>query len=208
MNIKRKFSIFISSTYEDLKKERQALIGVALENNFIPVGMEQFHAAPTSQWNVITKMIDECDFYLLVVGGRYGSIDTESGISYTEKEYNYAKSKGMPVLIVIKEASAIIDTEKDTGDDKYDKMRMLDEFREKVKNDGNTVDFFVDLNNLKYVASQTFSNAIGYADDNAGWVRYRDLVDIINEEAEGRNKANVELGEHQQKMLETVKEML
>ena len=83
MNTKRKFSIFISSTYEDLKKERQALIGVALENNFIPVGMEQFHAAPTSQWNVITKMIDESDFYLLVVGGRYGSIDEETGISYT-----------------------------------------------------------------------------------------------------------------------------
>ena len=64
MKNRRKFSIFISSTYEDLKKERQALVGVALENNFIPVGMEQFHAAPTSQWNVITKMIDECDFYL------------------------------------------------------------------------------------------------------------------------------------------------
>ncbi len=53
MKNRRKFSIFISSTYEDLKKERQALVGVALENNFIPVGMEQFHAAPTSQWNVI-----------------------------------------------------------------------------------------------------------------------------------------------------------
>ena len=86
----RKFSVFISSTYEDLKNERQALMEVALENNFIPVGMEQFHAAPTSQWNVITKMIDECDFYLLVIGGRYGSIDEEVGISYTEKEYNYA----------------------------------------------------------------------------------------------------------------------
>ena len=71
MKNRRKFSIFISSTYEDLKKERQALVGVALENNFIPVGMEQFHAAPTSQWNVITKMIDECDFYLLVIGARY-----------------------------------------------------------------------------------------------------------------------------------------
>ena len=81
MKNRRKFSIFISSTYEDLKKERQALVGVALENNFIPVGMEQFHAAPTSQWNVITKMIDECDFYLLVIGARYGSIDEETGIS-------------------------------------------------------------------------------------------------------------------------------
>ena len=193
----RKFSIFISSTYEDLKKERQALLGVALENNFIPVGMEQFHAAPTSQWNIITKMIDEGDFYLLVIGGRYGSIDEETGISYTEKEYNYAKTKGMPVLVLIKESSAITESEKDTGDDKYEKMKRLDEFRERVKNDRNTVDFFTDINSLKYVTSPTFRNAINYAGDDAGWVRYQD---VINEEVEGRNKVNVELLEHQQKI--------
>ena len=206
--MKRKFSVFISSTYEDLKNERQALVGVALENNFIPVGMEQFHAAPTSQWNVITKMIDECDFYLLVIGGRYGSIDKEAGISYTEKEYNYAKTKGLPVLVLIKKSSAITESEQDTGDDKYVKMQKLEEFRNRVKNDANTVDFFTDLNSLKYVASPTFRNAINYVDDNAGWVRYRDIVDVINEEAEGRNKANTEFGEHQQKMLEEMKEML
>ena len=207
MENRRKFSIFISSTYEDLKEERQALVGVALENNFIPVGMEQFHAAPTSQWNVITKMIDECDFYLLVIGGRYGSIDEEAGISYTEKEYNYAKDKGLPVLVLIKEPSAIVESEKDAGEDKYDKMQRLDKFRERVKNDKNTVDFFTDLNNLMYKASSTFSKAINYADDNAGWVRYRNIVDIINEEAEGRNKINAEVVEHQQNMLEDMKEM-
>ena len=207
MKNRRKFSIFISSTYEDLKEERQALVGVALENNFIPVGMEQFQAAPTSQWNVITKMIDECDFYLLVIGGRYGSIDEETGISYTEKEYNYAKIKGLPVLVLIKESSAIVESEKDTGDDKYDKMKSLDEFRKRVENDGNTVDYFTDLNSLKYVASPAFRNVIDYADDNAGWVRYRDIVDIINEEAKGRNKINVEVVEHQQNMLEDMKEM-
>ena len=79
MKNRRKFSIFISSTYEDLKKERQALVGVALENNFIPVGMEQFHAAPTSQWNVITKMIDECDFYLLNCCSWYSCVCYKSG---------------------------------------------------------------------------------------------------------------------------------
>ena len=121
MNDKRKFSIFVSSTYEDLKDERQALMGVALENNFIPVGMEQFHAAPINQWNVITRMIDECDFYLLVIGGRYGSIDEETDISYTEKEYRYAKNKKLPVLVLIKQLSAITESQKDTGDDKYDK---------------------------------------------------------------------------------------
>lgn len=204
----RKFSIFISSTYEDLKEERQALVGVALENNFIPVGMEQFHAAPTSQWNVITKMIDACDFYLLVIGGRYGSIDEELGISYTEKEYNYAKTKGLPVLVLIKESSAISEREKDTGDDKYDKMAKLDKFRERVKNDENTVDFFTDINSLKYVASPTLRNAVNYADDSAGWVRYRDIIDVINEEAEGRNKTNAELAEHQQKMLDDMRAML
>ena len=94
MTHKRKFSLFISSTYEDLKEERQSLIGVALENGFIPVGMEQFHGAPTDQWTVITSIIDECDFYLLIVGGRYGSIDESVNVSYTEKEYDYAKSKG------------------------------------------------------------------------------------------------------------------
>ncbi len=208
MNNRRKFSIFISSTYEDLKAERQALMGVALENNFIPVGMEQFHAAPASQWTVITKMIDECDLYLLVIGGRYGSIDEETGISYTEKEYSYAKNKGLPVLVLIKQSSAIVESETDTGDDKYEKMKKLDEFRERVKNDDNTVDFFTDINSLKYAAASTYSNAINYIDDNAGWVRYRDIMDIINEEAKVRNKANTELVEHQKKKLENMKEMI
>ena len=206
--MKRKFSVFISSTYEDLKEQRQALMGVALENNFIPVGMEQFHAAPATQWDVITKMIDECDFYLLVIGGRYGSIDKESGISYTEKEYNYAKNKGLPVLVLIREPSAITASDQDTGDDKFEKMRKLDEFRTRVQNDGNTVDFFTDLNSLRYAASPAFRNAINYANENAGWVRYRDVVKVINEEAEVRNKANAEIGENQQKLLEEMKEML
>lgn len=208
MNGKRKFSIFISSTYEDLKEERQALVGVALENNFIPVGMEQFHAAPTNQWKVITKMIDECDFYLLVIGGRYGSIDKDTNISYTEKEYNYAKTNGFPVLVLIKNPSTIVETKKDTGEDKYDKMQRLEAFRKKVEEDGNTVDYFDDLDNLRYKASATFGKAIEYAPSDSGWVRYRDIASVINEEAEERNKANGKLTETQQKMLEGVKTMV
>ena len=208
MKNRRKFSIFISSTYEDLKKERQALVGVALESNFIPVGMEQFHAAPTSQWNVITRMIDECDFYLLVIGGRYGSIDSETGISYTEKEYNYAKSKGIPVLVLIKKLSATTEAEQDTGEDKYDKMKMLDQFRERVKSDKNTVDFFTDLNSLKYVASPALRNAILYADDKAGWVRYRDVVAIIDEKKERQSNSDGGLDEHYHTRLENMTAML
>lgn len=205
---RRKFSIFISSTYEDLIDERQALLEVALENNFIPVGMEQFHAVPTSQWNVITKMIDECDFYLLVIGGRYGSIDETTNLSYTEKEYNYAKEKGLPVIVLIKDPSVITESKKDTGNEKYEKMKKLDKFREKVKNDGYNVDSFTDINKLKYVASAAFKNAIDYSSDTAGWVRYKDIVDLVNEEANSRKNLNAEHEEQQQKTLENMKEIL
>ena len=196
---RRKFSIFISSTYKDLIDERQALLEVALENNFIPVGMEQFHAVPTSQWSVITKMIDECDFYLLVIGGRYGSIDETTNLSYTEKEYNYAKEKGLPVLVLIKDSSVITESKKDTGNEKYEKMEKLDGFREKVKNDGNTVGFFTDVNDLKYVASASLKNAINYSNGTAGWVRYKDVLDLISEKTKSRNKSNEE---QQQKVSE------
>lgn len=182
MNIanKRRFSIFISSTYQDLLQERQALFNVALENCFIPIGMEQFHATPASQWDVITKMIDESDFYLLVIGGRYGCIDNSEGIGYTEKEYNYAKYKGLPILVLIKQSSAITEDMKDMGESRYEKIKMLDDFRERVKNDGNTVDYFDDLNSLKYKASIALKNAVEYADKDAGWIRYKDTLGSIN----------------------------
>ena len=195
MAVKRKYSLFISSTYEDLQEERQALVGVALDNGFIPVGMEQFHGAPADQWTVITKFIDDCDFYLLVIGGRYGSIDESVDKSYTEKEYDYAKHKGIPILVLIKNPQSITDDKKDKGDanhDKYELMKRLDAFTKRVKDDDNTVAFFDNLEGLKYEAGQSLRNSIEYADENAGWVRYRDVGGIVDEEVVKRNKANVD----------------
>ena len=53
----------------------------------------------------IRKWIDESDVYMLILGGRYGSIDEESDLSYTELEYKYALSKNMPVFAIILEDS-------------------------------------------------------------------------------------------------------
>ena len=96
--MERKYQVFISSTYEDLKTERQAAISCLLDMNCIPVGMEQFPASSLSQWEYIKKMIDMSDYYLLIVAGKYGSIDPEENISYTVKEYRYAIHKKMPIL--------------------------------------------------------------------------------------------------------------
>ena len=66
----------------------------------IPAGMEHFPAADEEQWNFIKRIIDYSDYYLLIIGGRYGSLD-DDGLSFTEKEYNYAVSKNIKVVALI-----------------------------------------------------------------------------------------------------------
>ena len=84
----KKYQIFISSTYIDLIDERQAAVEAILQSGHIPAGMELFAASNQSQWEIIKKWIDESDIYMLILGGRYGSIEQTSGLSYTELEYN------------------------------------------------------------------------------------------------------------------------
>jgi hypothetical protein len=43
--------------------------------------------------NVIRRWIDESDIYMLILGGRYGSIDPKSQMGYIELEYRYALEK-------------------------------------------------------------------------------------------------------------------
>lgn len=95
--VDRKYQVFVSSTYVDLVTERQEVMQALLEMDCLPAGMEMFPAADEDQWTLIKEVIDECDYYIVIVGGRYGSVSAE-GISYTEMEYDYAVSTGIPVL--------------------------------------------------------------------------------------------------------------
>jgi hypothetical protein len=92
-----KHQVFVSSTYKDLLDERQEVMQALLELDCIPVGMELFPAADDDQWTLIKRLIDDCDYYILIVGGRYGSVNSE-GISYTQMEYEYAIEKEIPVI--------------------------------------------------------------------------------------------------------------
>ena len=93
----QKHQVFVSSTYEDLQEERQEVIHVLLELDCIPSGMELFPATSDSQWDLIKGVIDDCDYYVVIIAGRYGSIGPD-GISYTEMEYRYAVERGKPVV--------------------------------------------------------------------------------------------------------------
>lgn len=97
----KKLQVFVSSTYTDLIEERQAAVQAVLDAGHIPAGMELFKAGNESQLKTIYKWIDESDVYMLILGGRYGSIESKSGKSYTQLEYEYAISKNIPVFAVV-----------------------------------------------------------------------------------------------------------
>ncbi|QOD12585.1 DUF4062 domain-containing protein [Psychrobacter sp. 28M-43] len=126
----KKYQVFISSTYEDLKEERDQAIKAVLEMGHIPVGMEMFSAGDEEQWQLIARQIEATDYYVIIVGHRYGS-ETDEGISYTEKEYDYAKECGVPTLGFVIDNKALWPHDKTDNDTiKKDK---LDLFKTKVK---------------------------------------------------------------------------
>lgn len=97
----KRYQVFVSSTYADLQDERAKVIQTLMEMDCIPAGMELFPAMDEEQFEFIKKIIDDCDYYLLILGARYGSISVDDGLSYTEKEYHYAKDKGMKIIALV-----------------------------------------------------------------------------------------------------------
>jgi hypothetical protein len=102
-----KYQVFVSSTYTDLVKERQEVMWQILKARHIPAGMEWFASADDRGWEIIRRMIDQADYYVLLIAGRYGSVDPAYDMSWTEREYRYAIEKGVPVLGFVRERDAI-----------------------------------------------------------------------------------------------------
>ena len=160
-----KFQIFVSSTYEDLKSERDQVIKAALEMGHIPVGMEMFSAADEEQWKIIARHIEESDYYAVIVAHRYGSI-AEDGVSFTRKEYEYARSLGIPVLGFIVEPAAQWPV--DRVDMDTETKVLLDEFKLRVKE--KPVAFWTSADDLYGKFSVSLMKAIA-ANPREGWVR-------------------------------------
>ncbi|MBP3783815.1 MAG: DUF4062 domain-containing protein [Butyrivibrio sp.] len=99
----KRYEVFVSSTYLDLKKERNIVIKAILDMGYFPTGMEEFPATDQKQFDYIKRVIDTADYYILILGGHSGSFyDKEKGISYTRMEYNYAIKKNIPVIVFVK----------------------------------------------------------------------------------------------------------
>ncbi|GGK10762.1 hypothetical protein GCM10007426_43630 [Alloalcanivorax dieselolei] len=181
--MEKRYQVFLSSTYEDLKEERLEVMKAILELDCFPVGMEYFPAANEDQWTYISDLIDQCDYYILVLGGRYGSTD-EEGIGYTQKEYEYAIEKGIPVI-------AFVHADPGARQQKYSEStdlgrRKFDHFRRVLR-----TRLYKEWNNpyeLGAVVSRSLSQLIK-KNPRPGWVRadrlaseesYKEIVRLRN----------------------------
>jgi hypothetical protein len=99
-----------------------------LELDCIPSGMELFPAADEDQWTLIKGVIDDCDYYIVVIGGRYGSIGP-NGKSYTQMEYEYAVAQGKPAIAFLHKDPGSIPANKceenQDGREKLEAFRLL-----------------------------------------------------------------------------------
>jgi len=149
----KRYQVFISSTYTDLTEERRYVMQALMEMDCIPAGMELFPAADEEQWEFIKKVIDDSDYYLLIIGGRYGSTSAD-GISYTEREYDYALKKGLYIIRLIHKNLDAIPLGKSEKNPQMQKKLLA--FRDKATN-GKLAKFWETPDELKM---QTVSGLI------------------------------------------------
>lgn len=100
----KRYQVFVSPTYDDLIEERKEATQAILKCDCFPAGMELFTASNKGQWSVIKKVIDDSDFYLLIIAGRYGSLgidDKGKKVGYTEMEFDYALSQEKPIIVML-----------------------------------------------------------------------------------------------------------
>lgn len=167
----KRYQVFVSSTFEDLQEERKEVMQALLELDCIPAGMELFPAANEDQWTLIKRVIDDCDYYILIIGGRYGSTN-DVGISYTQMEYEYAVSIGKPVIAFLHKNPDNIPSGKSEQDP--ENKKKLEEFKELTKK--KLVKYWEGADNLGSVVSRSMIRLIK---DNPsdGWVKAGSVVD-------------------------------
>ncbi len=183
----KKYQVFISSTYKDLKNERESIIKSILEMYHIPIGMEMFSAEDEDQWEIIRRTIEISDYYILILGLRYGS-KTSDNISFTQKEYEYALEKKIPILAFILDDSASLSKDK-----RDDNLNEINSFRDLVLKNSKMAQFWQNTDELTKNVSISLMKQI-MQKPSIGWVRGDKVIsEELSKELTNLSKENREL---------------
>jgi hypothetical protein len=93
--------IFISSTFDDLAEYRNAVRDAVLRAGAMPVLIEDQPASGRTVEEKLRELLDASDAVLFLVGHRYGTVDSKTGKSWVEWEYEAAMRRGKPSLVFL-----------------------------------------------------------------------------------------------------------
>ena len=137
-------TVFISSTFIDLKEERKK-VWDSLEKFDVTVkGMEQFGARTSNPLVTCISEVEQSDIYVGIIGMRYGSEELNSGKSYSQLEYEKAVEQNKEILIYLidEDSSAVT-----PNLIQFDKIQKLNNFKTILK-DKHTIDTFSNAQDL------------------------------------------------------------
>jgi len=101
-------TIFISSTFYDLKYVRESLKRFVDQMGYNPVLSEDgtiFFDPATTAADSCLKEISNVDLFVLIIGGRYGSLLSKQEHSVTNGEFRAAVARNVPVFALIEQGT-------------------------------------------------------------------------------------------------------
>ena len=197
----KRYQVFVSSTFRDLKEERAAVMEVIMRLNFIPAGMEMFPAMDEKVFKYIQRIIDDSDYFLLIIGGCYGSVDG-SGVSWTEKEYDYAVKQHKHILVFDHENYLNLPGYKIDKD--KEKLGKLEAFKTKVAKDGiRVIDTWSNADKLAMKVSTSLANVQKIHPVKGGWVRAEEFLSYNEETLKELIELRDERVKHQAQLRES-----
>lgn len=102
-------SVFVSSTFYDLKQIRADLANFIVDQlSYAPLlsELKSFPVDPDSDTvnNCRKRVENDADIMVLIIGGRYGYVDKRDTKSITNIEYLTARSKGIPIFVFVQKS--------------------------------------------------------------------------------------------------------
>jgi hypothetical protein len=162
-----RYQVFVSSTFRGLSEERVAVMQALLELDCIPAVMDLFSATSDDQWRLIQRVIDDCDYHLVIVGGGDGAAAAD-GISCAEKEYDYAVSQGKAVMAFIRKDPGLVPSGHVNSDPAVrERLAAFEAKAEKAH-----YKYWLNAHDLGDAVSHTFVHLIN-AHPAEGWVKAR-----------------------------------
>lgn len=168
----KRYQVFLSSTYTDLAETRRTVTWGLLDTlDYLPVGMEAFPSTDDRGWGVIDQLLQTTDYYVLIVGGRYGTVAEGEGISWTHKEYLRARALKIPVLAFIQRSDRLLVGKSET--DEAQRTR-LEDFKKTLRSSHHCREWS-EPSELLHAITQALGHQVKLAGGGGGWVREKEV---------------------------------